>query len=217
MYQPPAFVEDRLEVLHQLVRRAALGHLVTVGTEGIVANPLPLLLDADRGPLGTLVGHLARANPQWQDVAPGSEALVIFAGPDAYVSPSAYPSKADGRRVVPTWDYVVVHARGPLVVHDDPTWVEGLVRRLTDHHEAARPDPWSVDDAPRRFVDGMLGAIVGIEVPLTRLEGKRKLSQNRPEGDVAGVVAAFDAAGSRERAVAAAMREAIPHLAGPAG
>jgi transcriptional regulator len=194
VYQPPAHAEHRVPVLHELVRRAALGHLVTLGAEGLVANAVPLLLDAHRGPLGTLVGHLARANPQWQDVQATGEALVIFAWPDAYV--------------------VVVHARGPLVVHDDPAWVEGLVRRLTAEHERGRPEPWAVDDAPRRFVEGMLRSIVGIEVPIRHLEGKRKLSQNRPEGDIAGVVAAFDAAGPREQAVAGAMREAMPGLGG---
>lgn len=214
VYQPVAFVEDRLPVLHGLMARAALAHLVTVGRSGIEANPVPLLLDADRGPYGTLVGHLARANPQWQGVAPGAEALAIFAGADAYVSPSSYPSKAEGGRVVPTWDYVVVHAHGPLIVHDDPTWVEGLVRRLTDAHEAAAlgaggGPPWSVDDAPAPFVAGQLRAIVGIEVPIRRLEGKRKLSQNRPPGDIAGVLATFEAGTPRQRGVAEAMHKAF--------
>lgn len=217
MYQPPAHAEDRVPVLHELMRRAVLAHLVTVGESGLVANPVPLLLDAERGPLGTLVGHLARANPQWQHVSRSREALAIFAGPDAYVSPSLYPSKAEGGRVVPTWDYVVVHAHGRLLVHDDAAWVGQLVRRLTGTHEATRDEPWSVDDAPEAFVEGMVRAIVGIELPITRLEGKRKLSQNRPAGDLAAVRTAFEAGDPREQAVAAAMRHALGASSPPPG
>jgi transcriptional regulator len=218
MYQPPAHTEDRLPVLHDLIRQIGLAQLVTVGASGLVSNPVPLLLDPAAGPFGTLFGHLARANPQWSDLQPGPEALAIFAGPDGYVSPSLYPSKAaSGGRVVPTWDYVVVQARGPLIVHDDPAWVGGLVRQLTASHEAGRHEPWAVDDAPARYLQGMLAGIVGIELPLTRIEGKLKLSQNRPPADIAAVLAAFEQGGPRERAVAAAMRDTgLPGAEGPA-
>ncbi len=189
MYLPAHFAETRIDVLHDALRTHGAAELVTFDGEGLVASTVPLLLDPDAGPLGTLRGHLARANPQWRTATAAVEALVIVRGPDAYVSPSAYPSKAVDGKVVPTWNYLTVQARGPLVVHDDPAWTKSLVSALTDRHEAARAEPWAVTDAPEDYVAAMLRAIVGIEIPISRLEGKWKVSQNRPAADRDGVVA----------------------------
>lgn len=206
MYLPAHFAETRLPVLHEAIRAAGAAELVTFDGTGIVASTVPLLLDSAVGPYGVLRGHLARANPQWRSVATDVDALVVFRGPDAYVSPSAYPSKAVDGRVVPTWNFLTIHARGPFVVHDDAAWTERMVRDLTDHHEASRTEPWSVDDAPADYVDGMLRAIVGIEIPLRVLEGKWKLSQNRPAADRTGVV---DDLAGRAPALAALMRSQV--------
>lgn len=201
MYRPPAFdVTDRSD-LRDLVNAIGVAHLVTAGPTGFDASFVPLLLDHDDGH-DVLVGHLARANPQWRHVRPGDGALAIFSGPDAYVSPSAYPARTGHGRVVPTWNYVAVHAHGELVVHDDRDWTADLVRRLTAHHEAGRDDPWSPDEAPAAFVEANLAEIVGIEVRLTRLEGKRKLSQNRTPADAAAVRVALAAGTAAEREVA---------------
>ena len=202
MYRPHGVRRRRAHRAPRLIRTSGAAHLVSLTADGLVGSVLPLLLDQDRGPFGTLVGHLARGNHHWRDVTPGVESLAIFAGPDAYISPSWYATKRETGKVVPTWNYVAVHAYGELVVHDDPVWLDGLVRRLTDHHEGRRDEPWSVDDAPADFVRAQLRAIVGIELPITRLEGKRKLSQNRPAADVAGAVAGLAAGGPTERAVA---------------
>jgi len=196
MYQPAHFKEERLPVLHGLIGAHPLATLVTLGAEGLEANHIPLLLDPERGPHGTLVGHVARANPVWKnhDVAQG--ALAVFAGPQVYISPSFYPSKRETGMVVPTWNYATVHAWGPLVVHDDAEWLRALVTRLTETHEAASAVPWQVTDAPADFIDKMLKAIVGIEIPIRRLEGKWKVSQNRPAPDREGVVASLHGVGS---------------------
>jgi transcriptional regulator len=161
---------------------------------------LPFAYEPAAGELGALYGHVARNNDQWSRLALG-QSLAIVRGPDAYVSPAWYASKAENPRVVPTWNYLTAHVYGQLVVHDDPTWVEDVVRRLTAKHEAARltapgqPPAWSVDDAPRKFIEGQLRAIVGLELQITRIEAKAKLSQNRPVGDVAGIVAGLAARG----------------------
>jgi transcriptional regulator len=187
MYVPAHFTADDAAV-RTLLDRSGAGDLVTVGADGLVASLIPFVHEPDAGEHGSLLGHLARNNPQWRDVAT-DEALVILRGSDAYVSPGWYASKADHGRVVPTWDYVTVHVHGRLVVHDDRDFVEDVVRRLTEKHEAGRTAPWSVDDAPARFVAGQLRAVVGVEVRITRIEAKAKLSQNRPPADVDGVVA----------------------------
>jgi transcriptional regulator len=204
MYRPAHFALPHDE-LTAFVGAAGPAHLVTRGPEGLDASVVPMLLDPGVGPNGALLGHLARANPQWRD-ASGRAALAIFTGPDAYVSPSMYPTKPDDPRVVPTWNYEVAHVHGRLVVHDDPMWVEQLVRRLTDRHELGRDEPWSVDDAPAEYIERMVRAIVGIEVVIDRIEGKRKLSQNRPEVDRVGVESALAAGPPADQAVAAAMR-----------
>lgn len=207
MYTPPAFRMDDLPGLHGTMRDAGLANLVTATPAGLVATPLPLFLDPDDGPFGTLHGHLARANPQWWTPAQG-DAMALFMGPDAYVSPSWYPSKQEHHRVVPTWNYVAVHAYGPVEFYEDPDRLLALVTTLTRRHEEPRATPWAVSDAPADFIQGQLKGIVGLRLPITRLEGKRKLSQNRNAADRAGVRDAL-AASDRpaDRAVAAVMPE----------
>ena len=196
MYLPAHFDEKRLDVLHALVRRHPVGLLVTQTTDGPSANGVPFLLDADGAAgLGTLRGHVARANPVWREAATDVPSLVVFQGPDAYVSPGWYPAKAEHGKVVPTWNYVMVQARGKLRVIDDPAWLLQLVTRLTERHEAARSAPWAVSDAPADFVQTMLRAIVGIELELTALTGKWKVTQNRSAADRAGVVTGLQAVG----------------------
>jgi transcriptional regulator len=189
MYIPGHFREDRLDVLHALVREHPLATLVTVGPNGLTANHLPMLIDPEPAPFGTLVGHLARGNAQWRDA--GEPALAIFTGADHYISPSWYPSKQEHGKVVPTWNYSAVHAHGILQVHDDPEWLRALVTRLTGTHEAQFEQPWKVADAPADYIDGLLNGIVGIEIPIQRLEGKWKMSQNRSEADREGVAQAL--------------------------
>lgn len=195
MYLPAHFREDRVEVMAELMRRHPLAALVTAGAAGLSANHLPLLYDPEPAPFGTLRGHLARANPQWREARPEFGALVIFQGPQAYVSPSFYPSKQEHGRVVPTWNYIVVHAQTILTVHDDVEWLRSQVSELTSAHEAAFAEPWSVGDAPPEYIEGLLKAIVGIELRITSLEGKWKASQNRPGPDREGVAAGLSRLG----------------------
>ena len=190
MYVPSAFRMDDLPDLHAAIRAARLATLVTSTADGLMATPLPLLLSPEEGPMGTLYGHLARANPQWSTL-PLHEALVIFPGPDAYVSPSWYATKQEHGRVVPTWNYVAVHAHGTPGFFEDEARLLDVVERLTDHHEAPRAEPWSVSDAPARYVQGQLRGIVGLRLPIARLTGKRKMSQNRSAEDRAGVAEAL--------------------------
>ncbi|SCZ69878.1 MULTISPECIES: FMN-binding negative transcriptional regulator [Pseudomonas] len=187
MYLPRAFVDEDLARLQQLILGSRLATLVTWGALGLQASHLPLLLDPGQGANGTLYGHLAKANPQCAELAAGAEALVIFTGEDAYVSPAFYPSKAEHGKVVPTWNYVAVHAYGQPEVFSDPERLLKVVGGLTERHEAGRPQPWQVTDAPADYLEGMLRAIVGFALPIQRLEGKRKLSQNRSAEDIAGV------------------------------
>ena len=192
MYQPPHHREDRLDIQHALIRAHPLGLLVSIGPEGPLANPVPFLLDPAASEFGTLRAHLARANPQWRTLA-GQEALVVFQGVDTYVTPSWYATKRETGKVVPTWNYAIVQARGRVRVLEERKWLAGHTAELTDRHEGARPDPWSVADAPGEFIDAQLKGIVGIEIPLARIEGKWKVSQNRPEADRAGVAAGIRA------------------------
>lgn len=195
MYLPAHFRQDRLDVLHRFIGLHSLATLVTLGPDGLLANHIPLVLDPEPGPFGTLRGHVAKANPQWRDSLPQVSALAIFEGPSAYVSPSWYPSKQETGRVVPTYNYVVVHARGPLTTYTDPVRLEQHLRTLTAHHEASFPVPWRIDDAPADFFAAQLNAIVGIEIAIERLEGKWKVSQNRTPADRAGAVAGLRANG----------------------
>jgi transcriptional regulator len=187
MYTPAAFRQDDLSTLHQQMRESRLPTLVSHGSNGLLASHLPLLLEPDEGQYGTLYGHFARANPQWRDLAEGSPALVIFQGAEAYISPSWYAAKAEHGKVVPTWNYISVQAHGRAEVFDDAERLLQLVSRLSALHEAERPQPWAVSDAPREYIDSMLRAIVGFALPIERLEGKWKLGQNRSSADQAGV------------------------------
>jgi transcriptional regulator len=196
MYIPAHFAPDPALVAELLTHQGA-SDLITVTEQGLVATMLPFVYVPSAGPHGALHGHLARNNSQWQLPVTG-EALVIVRGPDAYITPGWYASKREHGRVVPTWNYLTAHVYGEFVVHDDPVWTEDLVRRLTLKHEAYRDHPWSVDDAPRPFIEGQLRAIVGVELLISRVEAKAKLSQNRPAADVAGVIE-----GLRERGDAA--------------
>jgi transcriptional regulator len=187
MYTPSAFKDDELASLHELIEQTRLAILVTHDEHGMQASHIPLLLRGDQGEHGTLYGHLAKANPQWRALEKGAQALVIFPGADAYISPSFYPAKAEHGKVVPTWNYLAVHAYGIAEVFSDAQRLLEVVSSLTDKHEAGRASPWAVSDAPTDYIDKMLGAIVGFALPIERLEGKRKLSQNRSAADIAGV------------------------------
>lgn len=186
MYLPRHFEQHDPVALHGLLRDHPLATLVTTSADGLSADHVPLEFDASSGPHGTLFGHVARANPLWQH-ANGTPVLAVFNGPQAYVSPSWYPSKAATHKVVPTWNYAVVHAHGVLEAVEDAPWLHRLVSRLTHHHESGREAPWAVSDAPDDYVQPMLRAIVGIRIPLTKLVGKWKVSQNRHEADRLGV------------------------------
>ncbi|MDT5103036.1 MAG: transcriptional regulator, partial [Mycobacterium sp.] len=200
MYVPSHFAPDEAAVDELLARHGA-ADLITATPDGLRATMLPFVYDRERR---TLLGHFARNNDHWRQPVLG-EALVIVRGPDSYISPSWYASKVEHGRVVPTWNYVTAHVHGALTVHDDVEWLAALVRRLTDQHEAGRPAPWSVDDAPEKFVQGQLRAIVGVEVAISRIEGKFKLSQNRPDADIDGVIAGLQEVG--DESSAAAVRE----------
>ncbi|MCX6547093.1 MAG: FMN-binding negative transcriptional regulator [Acidobacteria bacterium] len=188
MYLPPHFAEPSLEVMHDLIRANPLSTLVTLSSEGLNANHIPLHLSADPTPFGTLHGHVARSNPIWRDMAREVEVLAIFHGPETYITPAWYPTKAETGKVVPTWNYSVVHAYGMIRVIEDTSWLRSNLETLTAHNEAAFSNPWRVSDAPRDYIENLLGAIVGIELIITRLFGKSKTSQNQPPQNQAGVI-----------------------------
>jgi len=202
MYNPPHFeVEDRAEI-YAMVRACRLANLVTAGAGGMVATPLPMVLEDAEAESGVLYGHIAKANPQWRET-PLQDALVIFSGPDAYVSPTWYASKARDGKVVPTWNYIAVHVYGPVEFFHEPERLLDVITRLTDLHEAGREKRWSVSDAPEEFVQAQLRGIVGVRIPIARLEAKRKMSQNRSAEDRAGVVRALSGSESEvDRSVA---------------
>lgn len=212
MYRPTHFQEDRPDVLHALMKAHPLGQLVTHGPDGLDANPLPFELDATKGERGTLRAHVARANTVWQTAA-DQPVLVIFQalnGADGYISPNWYPSKPEHHKHVPTWNYQVVHAHGVLRVHDDERYLRGLVARLTRDHEkrSEQAKPWMMGDSPAEFIDGLLKSIVGLEIEITRLEGKFKLGQNREARDRLGAADGLAALG--QTGIADAMRKAGP-------
>ena len=187
MYIPPAFQEDDVATLHAAIRAARLANFITATADGLIGTPLPMILNETEGPHGTLYGHVARANPQWQR-APIGDAMAVFMGPDAYVTPSWYATKRQTGKVVPTWNYIAVHAYGPVEFFEDADRLLDVVTRLTKLHESARPDPWAVTDAPKEFIQSQLRGIVGLRIPITRIDGKRKMSQNRSAEDRVGVV-----------------------------
>jgi transcriptional regulator len=195
MYVPDYFNESRPEALQALIRARPLGVLVTLSASGLEANHIPFVFASDGGPKGSLLGHVARQNPVWRDFGPDRTALAIFQGPSAYISPSWYPAKKEHGRVVPTWNYVVVHAHGALKVHDDPAWIRRQVDLLTNQMESVRESPWAVSDAPADYVEQLAQGIVGIEFVIDRLAGKWKASQNHPPANKAGVIAGLEASG----------------------
>ena len=200
MYVPRHFAENRVEVLHDLIRRHPLGVLVAATPDGPEASHVPFEIDPQPQPFGTLRCHLARANPLWEQIAADEPVLVVFQGEHGYVSPGWYPAKQEHGKVVPTWNYVAVHAYGNARVVHDAAWLRRMVEDLTNRHEQGRADPWHVNDAPADYIEKMLGAIVGVEIPLTRLIGKWKLSQNRSSADRHGVVAGLGRDGSAAHA-----------------
>jgi transcriptional regulator len=209
MYLPSHFAELRPDQLHRVIAQYPLGALVTNGPDGLDANHLPFHFEPSPGSPGVLTGHVARANPLWKTTPDGSEVMVIFRGPTAYVSPSWYPSKHESHRQVPTWNYIVVHAHGRIAIHDDERFVRGLVARLTRTHEAGEAKPWKMGDSSKEFIDMMLQSIVGIEIEVTRLTGKWKLSQNKETRDRENAAGELAARGHQELADAmlAALRQ----------
>jgi transcriptional regulator len=206
MYNPPHFAITGTQALHQIMLNHPLGILVTSSAQGLDANHIPFELDPSVGPYGLLSGHLARANPLWQECREGADVMVIFRGGESYISPNWYPSKHETHRLVPTWNYEVVHAHGRLTVQDDEKFVRGVVARLTRTHEAQEPRPWKMGDSAPDYIDGMLRAIVGIQITIERLEGKSKLSQNREPRDRVGAADTLLARGEVE--LGEAMRKA---------
>lgn len=198
MYIPRANEETRLEVLHDLIESHPLASLVTMGASGLFASHLPMVLERKSSAHGLLKAHLSRANQQWHDFRPEVEALAIFAGPEHYITPSWYPEKQETGKVVPTWNYAVVHVYGTLKVIEDPAWLMEHLNALTTVHESAFSAPWRISDAPADYVASLLKGIVGLELPIERIEGKWKVSQNRSERDRAGVIEGLEKLGTPE-------------------
>lgn len=209
MYIPKHFAEPRVDVLHQLIRARPLSTLVTLSSSGLNANHVPLHLTPEPNPFGTLRGHVARDNPIWSDLNNDLDVLAIFHGPDAYVSPSWYPTKEETGKVVPTWNYAVAHAYGTLRVIDDSAWLRNHLEELTAHNEAAFSTPWQLNDAPTDFIEKMMGAVVGIEIVINRLVGKWKTSQNQPAQNQRGVIGGLRASGVSDAIEMAALVEDI--------
>lgn len=208
MYQPPHFIEDRTEVMHALISQYPLGLLISQGSHGLSADSVPFILDPVRGRFGTLQAHIARANPLWQGQDPDREVLIVFQGPDHYVSPGWYPSKQEHGKVVPTWNYATFHAYGRLTVIEDSAWLRAQIEALTQRHEQGLAEPWSVTDAPEAYIAAQIRAIVGLEIRIDRMIGKVKVSQNRSEPDRLGVVAGLEAKGTdAAKAMAKLVRE----------
>ena len=208
MYIPSHNSETRLPVLHQMISEHPLAAVVTLGAEGLIATHMPLVLEADGSEFGVLKGHVSRANSQWRDRNPAVDALAIFAGPQHYISPNWYAGKLDDGKEVPTWNYVVVHAYGPLRIVEDAEWMLAHLNSLVDTHEAAFPMPWKVGDAPADFISSLLKGIVGFELPIRRLEGKWKVSQNRNAADRTGAIKGLTQIGTPESKV---MADLIAH------
>jgi transcriptional regulator len=215
MYLPRHFQENRVDAVATIIRDHPLATLVSLAGDGLLATHLPMLWDPEPAPFGTLTGHVARPNPYGRVMPSHVDSLAIFTGPHAYISPSWYPSKREHGKVVPTWNYIVVHAYGPLRTIDDAAWVRALVTRLTEIQERDMPDPWRIADAPESFIERMVAGIVGVEMPIRRFEGKWKLSQNRTDADVASTIEGLDARADPDAtAVADAMRALQPRSTG---
>jgi transcriptional regulator len=198
MYVPAEFEETDIEIMHELIKQYPLGILLTHGQSGLDANHLPFELDAEVTEFGVLHAHVARKNPVWQDVQDGDEVLVVFRAGDAYISPQWYPSKHEHHQQVPTWNYRVIHAYGKVKIRDDERYVRGVVARLTRIHEAKQAEPWKMSDAPKSYIEPMLKAIVGIEIEITKIQGKSKLGQNKEHRDIVGVANALSTTGQQE-------------------
>jgi transcriptional regulator len=207
MYIPAHFNESRPDVLFDLIENNALGTLITQGKNGLDANHIPFELARTTGPMGTLLCHVARNNPVWQDVVTGAEVLVVFRAGDAYISPTWYPSKHELHRQVPTWNYIVAHVHGRITIHDDEGFVRRNVAKLTRKHEANQPEPWQMAHAPKDYLDAMFKAIVGLEIEITKLEGKSKLSQNKEMRDIQSAADALVDRG--QETIGKAMKAAI--------
>lgn len=205
MYIPKHFEERDLSTLHALIQMQPLGAWVTLSGDELLVNHIPFMLDQTRGEFGTLICHVARANTVWKNFSRTLPSVFIFQGPQAYITPSWYPSKHEHGKAVPTWNYAVVHAYGLPCVMDDREWLLGHVSRLSELREATQPAPWRVEDAPPDFIDGMLKAIVGVEIPIAKIEGKWKTSQNRPAPDKRGVIAGLNANGDDDSLAMAAL------------
>ena len=209
MYQPHVFREERIETLHSFIRAHPLATLITAGAGGLLANLVPFTL-VDGGEKGTLLAHVAKANDQVDALRSGAETLVVFQGPDAYITPSWYVSKREHGRVVPTWNYAVVQARGTPRIIDDPDWLRAQIQSLTATQEHKRPAPWNVNDAPEPFISAQIKAIIGVEIPISTIEGKWKVSQNRSAADREGVEQGLREEGiSEEMASLVAQRGAL--------
>jgi transcriptional regulator len=214
MYVPPHFKEDRVDILHDAIRRAGAATLVSMTPQGLFASHAPLLIDPEPAPFGTLIGHLAKANPHGRLLDPNVETLVIFQGPGGYITPSYYEAKKEHGKVVPTWNYTAIHAYGTLETFDDRDRLLSIVTRLTETYETPRAAPWAVTDAPEDFVQGMLKGIYGLSLRVTRLEGKVKMSQNRPATDHQGIIEGLRADG--QGGLADAVAETVGRLKPPA-
>jgi len=210
MYIPPAFEQKSIPVMHQLMRSHPFATIVTAGSTGLMATHIPLVLHAGDTDFGVLRGHTARANAQWSDSSTAVDALAIFTGPHQYISPSWYPSKQQDPRVVPTWNYAVVHAYGPLTIHQETAWLLEHLNSLVTQHEAQFEHRWSVADAPAEYIERQARGIVGIEIPIRRLEGKWKLSQNRGERDRQGVIEGLGSTDTPESLAMKALMERQP-------
>lgn len=203
MYTPKQFEEPNVEVMHGLIRACPLATLVTLSSSGLNANHIPLHISQEPSPFGTLRGHVARSNPVWTDFMSNVEALAIFHGPDTYITPSWYATKQETGKVVPTWNYVVVHAYGSLRIVDNATWLRVQLEALTAHNEASFPKPWKVTDAPHAYTEKLIGSIIGIEIVITKLHGKWKVSQNQPAQNQTTVIEGLEASGTEEASVMA--------------
>ena len=192
MYQPPHFREEDLGTQHALIRAHPLGLLITAGDGGLIANPVPFHLRTDPSPKGTLQAHIAKANGQWREIQAGAPVLVVFQGVDSYVTPSWYATKQETGKVVPTWNYAIVQVHGDARIIDDPSWLREQIGALTGENENSRPQPWGVDDAPPEFISAQLKGIIGIEIDIAAIDGKWKVSQNRPVADRQGVAQGLD-------------------------